>query len=159
MKINKDKKFLAQRCVEVPEQDIARVSGVLKRELFLLPNAYGLASNQLGLRYRAFAMRIQKPRELGEYNYIDDLHIKAIGGILTFINPIILDSWGTAPKYEEKCLSLKKTFKVPRRSNLSVTDDLVMKGKRLELYGKNAQIFQHEMDHLNGITIETRSKL
>ena len=161
MKINKDKKFLAQPCVDVPEKDFPMVAGILKRELFQLNNpkhtAYGLACNQIGLRYRAFAMMIQGVPDLPSNADIIEEGTFATG-MLCFINPKVLDMWGTASNLKEKCLSLKKQFKVSRRYNIIVTDDLVLKGKPLTLYGLNSKIFQHEMDHLNGITIETRSK-
>lgn len=140
MKINKDKKYLAQPCAHVPEYDFGRVAIILKREMLRLGDrAVGLAANQISLNYRAFAMKHE-------------------GKIIVFINPTITDKWGDEIILKEKCLSLKKEFKVKRYMYIRVKDDYQTQGMTMALTNFSAQVFQHEMDHINGITIETRSQ-
>ena len=100
--------------------------------------AVGLAANQIGLPYRAFAMKLNKK-------------------IVVFINPEITDKWGDDIYLKEKCLSLKKEFRVLRCMYIRVKDDFITEGQTMALDNYAAQVFQHEIDHINGITIETRS--
>jgi len=139
MKIIKDKKFLAQPCKPVPKEKFDWIRGILHREMLIKTNAVGIAANQLGIPYRAFAMRYEK-------------------SILVFINPKITDKWGDELFLKEKCLSLKKQYKVKRCMYIRVTDDYHTKGHTMALTNYAAQVFQHETDHIDGITIETRSK-
>ena len=70
-----------------------------------------------------------------------------------FINPVILKASKKTEWMEEGCLSLRYLYgKVKRSSKVRVTayDE---KGKKFELGGAGllAQIFQHEIDHCDGI--------
>ena len=80
------------------------------------------------------------------------------GTFRTFINPQIISYKGIKINHKEKCLSLKKEYKVTRHTHILVTDDYFCKGEENAMIGQEAVIFQHEMDHLNGITIKTRSQ-
>ena len=140
MKIIKDKKFLAKPCKPVPKEKFDWIRGILHREMLIKTNAVGIAANQLGIPYRAFAMRYEK-------------------SILVFINPKITDRWGDELFLKEKCLSLKKQYKVKRCMYIRVTDDYHTKGQTMALTNYAAQVFQHETDHIDGITIQTRSEL
>ena len=140
MKIIKDKKFLAKPCKPVPKEKFDWIRGILHREMLIKTNDVGIAANQLGIPYRAFAMRYEK-------------------SILVFINPKITDRWGDELFLKEKCLSLKKQYKVKRCMYIRVTDDYHTKGHTMALTNYAAQVFQHETDHLDGITIQTRSEL
>lgn len=139
MKINTDKEFLSKVCKPVPKDKFGYIRGILLREMLIRKNkAVGLAANQLGLNYRAFAMKINNR-------------------IIVFINPEITDKWGDELFLPEKCLSLKKQYTVKRCMYIRVKDDYHTKGQTMALDNYAAQVFQHEIDHINGITIETRS--
>ena len=141
MKINKNKEYLAQPCAPVPKDKFGWIHGILHREMLMRKNqAIGIAANQLGISLRAFAIRDN-------------------GKILIFINPEITDMWGDELFLKEKCLSLKKEHKVKRCMYIRVKDEHLTKGHTMALTNYAAQVFQHEMDHINGITIETRSNL
>jgi peptide deformylase len=99
-------------------------------------NGIGLAGNQVGLLRRVFVMQLQDGREMG------------------FFNPAIL--WGDNDLIngEEGCLSFPNLWlKVPRHNNITATY-LDNTGKRciIELEGIDSRCFQHELDHLDGIT-------
>lgn len=93
----------------------------------------GLAANQVGLSHRVFVMGAEKV------------------GFACF-NPEILSGTGIEV-YEEGCVSFPGLFiKIPRLSSIQVryTDmNGVTKEERFD--GLTARIFQHEMDHLDGI--------
>lgn len=94
---------------------------------------YGLAANQFGYNVRVFAMR--RPNR---------------NSFMYFINPIILKKDRPQSKVEH-CLSHPgEAMNVCRYKNITVDSDNhgVMKFSGIE-----AQIFQHEMDHLEGVLI------
>ncbi len=69
-----------------------------------------------------------------------------------FINPQILESSGIADA-EEGCLSLPGIRSNVQRSDKVVVSAYTMEGEalKLELEGLMARVWQHEIDHLNGI--------
>ena len=69
-----------------------------------------------------------------------------------FINPVIIKRRGSESK-EEGCLSLPGINGMVRRSTYLVVEALDIKGKPvcLEAKGLVARVFQHEIDHLDGI--------
>lgn len=71
----------------------------------------------------------------------------------TFINPEIIKKFGDLVEDYEGCLSIKDTYgKVPRYSKVKVkAKDLTGKEIRLTAEGFLARVFQHEIDHTNGI--------
>lgn len=72
------------------------------------------------------------------------------------INPLIEENWGDLEKDIEGCLSIpNKLFEVERVNGLFVSylDENGISCKE-NMCGLRARIFQHELDHLNGITLE-----
>lgn len=72
------------------------------------------------------------------------------------INPVIVEKSGNLKKSREGCLSLKghKLVNVQRDRNITIegfTSDWI----KVKIVAKNqsAFVFQHEIDHLNGITL------
>jgi len=93
----------------------------------------GLAANQLGLPYRVFALR-------ADPSYVCyNPKITAFGG-----DPILLD---------EGCLTYPLFFlKIKRPRFIRVRFQMPSsKWKTMRLDGIAARVFQHELDHLNGI--------
>jgi peptide deformylase len=70
-----------------------------------------------------------------------------------FINPVITKYEGTIEKDHEGCLSVKNVYGlVPRHTKVRVKAmDLNGKEFRVTAEGFLARIFQHEIDHTNGI--------
>ena len=93
----------------------------------------GLAANQVGLSHRVFVMGAEKV------------------GFACF-NPEILSGTGIEV-YEEGCVSFPGLFiKIPRLSSIQVRyADMNGVTKEERFDGLTARIFQHEMDHLDGI--------
>lgn len=99
-------------------------------------NGIGLAGNQVGLLRRVFVMQLQDGREIG------------------FFNPSILVGDNNLVEDQEGCLSFPNLWlKVPRHNKISAMY-LDNTGKRciIELEGIDSRCFQHELDHLDGIT-------
>jgi peptide deformylase len=94
----------------------------------------GVAANQIGVNLRAFSYHVA--------GVVDHL-----------INPEILESIGDSIELEEGCLSLPEIWgKTPRYPKVIVRGQKVS-GEivEIEAEGLLAQVFQHEIDHLNGM--------
>jgi peptide deformylase len=99
-------------------------------------NGIGLAGNQVGLLRRVFVMKLQDGRELGCFN------------------PWIMFGDNDKIDDEEGCLSFPNLWLKVARHNKITASYLDNTGKPciIELEGLDARCFQHELDHLDGIT-------
>lgn len=144
-----DEKVLRARTREVPRADIgtteirkliAAMSAVLARE----EDGVALAAPQIGEPLRVF---IVSGKVLARLNK------KYAGGRdAIFINPVLLKSSQKKQTVEEGCLSLRFLYGKVRRAarvTLEAYDAEGKKGTRAAS-GLLAQIFQHEIDHLDG---------
>ena len=100
-------------------------------------NGVGLAANQVCINSRIICVNLSD-------------------GSLDMINPEIVEMSGRM-KYDEGCLSVcggKKIIKIKRKSRV-VVDYFNSLGEKKQIIsiGLDAAILQHEIDHLNGITI------
>jgi peptide deformylase len=94
----------------------------------------GVAANQIGVNLRAFAY-----------------HVDGVVGHL--INPEILEQSGELVELDEGCLSLPEIWsKTPRYTRVSIRGQAIT-GEVLEIQAEGllAQVFQHEVDHLDGL--------
>jgi len=107
-------------------------------ETMLQNNGVGLAASQIGLPYRVFAMGA------GEY-------------ILACFNPEIIESSGN-DNFKEGCLSFPGLYlEIPRASSVTVKYyDFTGAVQNQTFTGLTAKIFQHELDHLNGVVFTSR---
>jgi peptide deformylase len=135
-----DREFLSRPCREVqPDEDIEHIISDLLRTARGLNECreglkcLGLSANQLGYDVRVFVMRTTK------------------GGYKPFINPEVLDSAGQEIT-EEICYSRpnKRGKKTTRANFVKVKARNV---KITKYFDKAAIVFQHELDHLNGVNI------
>ena len=99
-------------------------------------NGIGLAANQVGLLRQVFVMKLQDGREMG------------------FFNPAILFGDNDFINGEEGCLSFPNLWLKVERHNKITAMYLDNTGKRciIELEGIDSRCFQHELDHLGGVT-------
>ncbi len=99
-------------------------------------NGIGLAGNQVGIMRRVFVMKLKDGREMG------------------FFNPTILVGDNANINGEEGCLSFPNLWLKVARSDKITAMYLDNTGKRciIELEGIDSRCFQHELDHLDGIT-------
>ena len=136
--------FLHTPCVPVDpltlSADITSESWKFLKEfadtLLAYPKCLGLAANQVGDNRRIICM-------------------KADGELLVLINPEVTN-WGKHTELgEEGCMSCPGVVKVVRRYKRITVDCLDYSGQpKTYTFNKlSARIFQHELDHLNGITL------
>jgi peptide deformylase len=99
-------------------------------------NGIGLAANQVGLLRRVFVMKLQDGREIGCFN------------------PWIMFGDNDKITGEEGCLSFPNLWLKVKRDNKIIASYLDNTGKQciIELEGIDARCFQHELDHLDGVT-------
>ena len=99
-----------------------------------LYNGLGLAANQCGVFERMFVMQHE-------------------GKVLTCINPKIIDESDEAQDIKEGCLSFPGMFLNLKRSKWITAQWTDEEGNEYEgmMEGVPAVVFQHELDHLNGI--------
>jgi peptide deformylase len=132
-------KVLAQKAKRVASIDdtirnfcASMVDTMIKNE------GIGLAANQVGILKRIIVVS-------------DEDNIKV------FINPEITNFSEEKDSFEEGCLSIPETFLTITRSENIMVKYRDLKGKpRMERYsGLTARVIQHEVDHLDGITMDT----
>jgi peptide deformylase len=108
-------------------------------ETMLANNGVGLSANQCGLPYRVFVMLGQE--------------------LIPCFNPRIVDMSQETIILEEGCLSYPDMFvkvKRPRRIKVRYAEP---NGNVITqtFDGMTARVFQHELDHLNGINYQQRA--
>ena len=114
-------------------------AAVIEREMLETMNAsngIGLAGNQVGLLRRVFVMKLQDGREIGCFN------------------PWIMNGDNNLIDGDEGCLSFPSLWLKIKRHKKITAAYLDNTGKQciIELEGIDARCFQHELDHLDGIT-------
>ena len=144
-------KVLRQVAKPVPLEDIGTkklgdIIAAMKRAMHAEEDGVAIAAPQIGESLRIFVVR---------------------GGILpkypadrVFINPEITKASKKKHKVEEGCLSLRWFYgEVSRHEKVTLTA-LDEKGRVLTVgtSGLLAQIFQHEVDHLNGILFTDKAE-
>lgn len=127
---------LKRYCAEVPEGEsvLRLVAGMLK--VCEERDGWGLAANQVGVMKRVIVVRFS-------------------GFTQALINPEITRAWGGMNCVEEGCLSFPcKYVPVFRHRRITIKGFDVL-WNPVEYHWKNtlARIAQHEVDHLDGVTM------
>ncbi len=103
-------------------------------ETMFLENGIGIAAPQIGVHKRVIIINMGK-------------------GAASYINPKITSKSKTLVESEEGCLSVPGVFGIVERSK-AVTVEFIKnngKSKKMKVKGLEAIVFQHEIDHLDGI--------
>lgn len=136
-----DTSKLPDRCNEINilenKDEVDETIVELKQTLRQYKNGVGLAAPQIGRTNRIFIINFN-------------------GDMRAFINPMFTHTSDVVLS-REGCLSLPgKEYLVPRFNDIKIAYQNPQ-GKNLEnhLIGMAAHIFQHEMDHLDGISLDT----
>jgi len=123
------------RITNVDEATIVEMFEVMKRQ-----NGIGLSAIQIGYPFRIFIM-----------------DTSSMGGKMerrVFFNPEIVEASTEIVPFNEGCLSFPGLFAIVKRPSwvkVKARDDKFEEFE-LTLDGIDAVCFQHELDHLNGIT-------
>jgi peptide deformylase len=157
--VQKDSPLLRQKAKEVPPEEITgpRIQKILQKmreALASQEDGVALAAPQIGEPLRIFIVSEKaflEPKEgdtgLTEYKAPPrDEH-------LVFINPEITKLSQEKKFLEEGCLSVRWLYGKVRRAAKAEVQAYDENGKRFKRGGSGllAQIFQHEIDHLDGV--------
>ncbi len=149
--IQKGDKVLRKVSDEVPKNDIAKpkiqnLIKTMKKTLAKENDGVGLAAPQIGISLRIFIVS-------GKIFVDYESETKEIPQDLAFINPRIVKSSRKTETLDEGCLSVRPWYGKVKRSEKITVRAYNEKGEIFErgASGVLAQIFQHEIDHLNGI--------
>lgn len=121
-------------------QDGMAVLATTLIETMMAHDAIGLAANQVGMPHRVFVMMFDANQPIACFN------------------PEILNHIGEETAMPEGCLSfpgLELKVKRPPTIQVRYTDAMGATGTQT-MTGLAARIFQHELDHLNGVTFDSR---
>jgi peptide deformylase len=125
--------------VEVFDKALARFGRDLLATM-RAANGVGLAAPQVGILSRVFSYDIGEDEETGEHPF----------GVV--VNPRILTMEGEQTG-EEGCLSFPGVYAESTRAMKVTVEGQDTSGARLDLTGEGllARVFQHEIDHLDGV--------
>jgi peptide deformylase len=132
---------LKQRAAEVTELDgrLARLVDDMTATMYAAPGV-GLAAPQVGVQQRLFV-----------YDLHDDL------GARSLVNPVIVEADGEWT-FEEGCLSVPGlAFDIVRPKTILLRG-YDIHGNEIEIEADEyaARVFQHELDHLDGVLLVER---
>lgn len=165
--IQKDNPILRKVSEKIPVKEITskkiqNIISQMKEDLSSQDDGVAIAAPQIGENVRIFVMsgkvtRIMELKGGDEEDESDEVYDKEFSEadypFTVFINPEIIKSSRKKIPMEEGCLSVRYLYgKVPRSEKVTIKahDDkgsLITRGAS----GLMAQVFQHEIDHLNGV--------
>ena len=155
--LQKGNKILEMVAVEVLPQEIlgAQIKDIIAQMKDVLENtedAVALSGPQIGKSVRIFAVS----KRIFEEDKAESLHKCN----LIFINPKIIKTSKEKQWLEEGCLSLRGIYGEVQRCKKVSIRACNENGKIFSLgaSGLVAQVFQHEIDHLNGILFDSKAK-
>ena len=131
---------------DITSQKIQKVISDMKEIMATQKDGVAIAAPQIGESLCIFVVSDKVLREA-------DADYKSIGKDLVFINPIITKLSRDKHDVEEGCLSVRWKYGKVRRSIKASIKAYNENGELIErgASGLLAQVFQHEVDHLNGI--------
>jgi peptide deformylase len=166
MHVNKTKNLLVDRDTpvlranakpvppeEISSQKIRSVVNRMREALYAEDDGVAIAAPQIGASLRLFIVRgstIAFATESEEKDIPD----------MVFVNPEIVKVSKKTKKMEEGCLSLRYLYgEVPRHEKITIEAyDENGKPVSASATGLLAQIFQHEIDHLDGILFTDKAE-
>lgn len=107
----------------------------------------GLSANQIGLNLKVFTVQMPGSKETPAKFY-------------AVFNPKITRTSLKKVIMEEGCLSVPGIYGLVERSEKITLEGFDKNGKRLKIkaWGLLARVFQHEVDHLNGVLFIDKAK-
>lgn len=124
--------------VQTIDKDVILAAGEML-ELMYKFEGLGLAAPQVALDYRMLVINFAGDPEKKDQEFVA-------------INPVIVEQKGTI-KDREGCLSFPGLYQDIRRSKTVKVQGFTLEGKEFEMTCSDlaARIWQHEIDHLNGV--------
>jgi peptide deformylase len=177
--VQKDADVLREKAAPVPVSEIAtlkikKILAEMKTALDSQDDGVALAAPQIGYSMRVFIVsekvariikerRSKRKRGSNDQNpeqteTVDDTLVSLEHTI--FINPVIKKLSREKMFVEEGCLSVRWLYGEVRRSSKTTVEAYDENGKKFTAgaSGLLAQIFQHEIDHLNGVLFTDKAR-
>ena len=154
----KDEKFLRQKTADFDFKEHSRkaITEVIKqmRAVMKIAEGVGLSANQIGLNLRVFV--VQLPQEAIDTNQRNQYK----PAFYAIFNPEIIKFSKEKMIMEEGCLSVPGVAGlVERPEKITLVGQDKNGGKiKIKAWGLLARVFQHEVDHLNGILFIDKAK-
>lgn len=164
--VQKDSKILRQIAKEVPVEDIKsrKIETIIRRMTKALDNeedGIAIAAPQIGESWRVFVVskkifeiiEAEKSRGKSKRENLDEFEkVNPDYEDMVFINPEILKTSKKKKLSEEGCLSVRWLYGKVERFEKTLIKAYNKEGKLFTLGGSGllSQVFQHEIDHLNG---------
>ena len=149
----KEKEFLKKktRLFDFSKFSRKEIGDLVKnmKEIMIAANGVGLAANQVGLDFNLFVAQSPRVESSSDYKFY-----------AIFNSEIIKNSEGKN-KMDEGCLSVPGGIygEVERSSRITIVGfDKNGKKIKIKAWGFLARIFQHEVDHLNGVLYIDKAK-
>jgi peptide deformylase len=127
---------------------IRKIVARMEATLAKTENGIGLAAPQIGENVRIFIILPERIRQEEDLWQVEDMP-------RAFINPELKGFSRDTLKDTEGCLSLPEQwfgFERPKKVTVTATD-LARNKIKIHAKGLLARVFQHEVDHLNGVLI------
>lgn len=128
---------------DIPAPEIQKLISDMQDTLAVAQNGIGIAASQVGRNLRVFA--VSPALELNQN---------------IFINPVITKISQKTELMDEGCLSVPGLYgKVKRAESLKI-EAYNQSGRKFKMKAEGliAQLFQHEMDHLDGILFKDKAE-
>jgi peptide deformylase len=153
--VDRDHPALHTRAAEVAASEIGtpelnKLLTEMSQALAGEADGIAIAAPQLGANKRIFLV---SPRIHGDKQTADDRD-------LVFINPVITKLSKKKEMMEEGCLSVRWLYGEVSRATKATVEALDEHGQKFTRHGSGlmAQIFQHELDHLEGILFTEKAE-
>lgn len=149
----KEEKFLRQKAIDLdfPKFSKKELNELIQKmkNIMIEANGVGLSANQIGLSLKFFVAQIPKGYEGNMDNKF-----------YAIFNPEIFKYSNEEIEIEEACLSVPNLYGMVKRAKKITVVGHDKNGKKLKIkaWGLLAIIFQHEIDHLNGILFIDKAK-
>ncbi len=140
--LSREKKFLGTPTKPVNFKHVVpkelRALVKLMREEMTRAQGIGLSANQIGIEHRIFVADVPTPDGKKKFYAI--------------VNPRITRRSKETEELEEACLSVPHTYGMIARAKSVTLEGYTPAGKKVKVkaWGLLAQVFQHEVDHLDG---------
>ena len=138
---------------EIKSAKIKKILAQMTKAFSVAKDGVALAATQIGVPLRIFIVlkEYTENKTAQELKEIQEKKVKP--EIVVFINPKITKISKKKQTVREGCLSVVGTFGAITRAEKVTVEAYNEKGEKFSrgASGLLAQIFQHEMDHLNGI--------
>ena len=141
---------LRQLAKPVPIEDrlapwLDKMIGEMSATLTACPDGVALAAPQIGESWRVFIV--------GERAFLKRDASQPWTGDLVFINPVITRRSRRKIEFTEGCLSIRSRYGTTKRHERVSVAAYDLAGRKFTRHasGLMAQVFQHEIEHLDGI--------